>query len=500
MSKNLWNYYQSEFESDALNPQVLVYSPWAGHRPFAYDYVRNVQPGLIVELGSYYGCSAFAFLQAIKDGALPTAFYAIDTWQGDDFTKTDYQEDIYGDYKAINDRCFSGVSSHMLRMTFDQALDSFADGSIDLLHIDGSHKYEDVRHDYLTWRGKVAPGGVIFFHDVGEDLLFGEPMGSHIFWEELKKEQPYTLEFPFSNGLGLLFTSRDAWLRIKELVDFGVYQRYVNLHDTINKDEIRKNHFTLRDQKFHISDLERQISVLNYHLDRYSRDTAATAAYVRQLEQENQALRTQADDTAIRTRALEQELCDLRAFAGDKEAHASELERQLQQLRLFTEEKEAYIRQLEQDARSLRCFAEEKDGYARQLERDLQSLRGFAREKEDYIRQLEGQVSDLNSFAEGKDRYARELEEQIAGLNSFAEGKDRYIRELEEQIAGLNAYAQGKCSYIEELEAQAEQLLARQAAHLELAEAHEQLVRTHELLLQRVRRLPFGEKLLKDFT
>ena len=184
-----FRYYSPKFEADEYNPGLLRYLPWAGHRAFAYDYVRNERPSCIVELGSYYGCSAFAFLQAMKDGGIAGSFYAVDTWEGDSFTKNDYREDIYGQYKEIQDTCFSDwdfsfekdssgkdlhkrdtisdkdlhkgdttsdKGAHMLRMTFDEAVRLFEDDSIDLLHIDGSHLYEDVKHDFLTWKNKVA--------------------------------------------------------------------------------------------------------------------------------------------------------------------------------------------------------------------------------------------------------------------------------------------------------------------------------------------------------
>ena len=107
----MFRYYSPKFEADKYNPAMLRYAPWAGHRAFAYDYVMNRRPSCIVELGSHYGCSAFAFLQAMKDGGITGSFYAVDTWEGDSFTKNDYREDICGQYKEIQDACFSGQDS-----------------------------------------------------------------------------------------------------------------------------------------------------------------------------------------------------------------------------------------------------------------------------------------------------------------------------------------------------------------------------------------------------
>ena len=63
-----WIYYDPMFESDMYHPYLYRYAPWSGLRRFAYDFVRWYQPERIVELGSHYGCSTFAFLQAIRDG------------------------------------------------------------------------------------------------------------------------------------------------------------------------------------------------------------------------------------------------------------------------------------------------------------------------------------------------------------------------------------------------------------------------------------------------
>ena len=229
MKEIKWNYHSPKFECDTYNLEMMKYSPWSGHRLFAYDYICSMKPDRIVELGSYYGCSAFSFLQALKDNNMQSAFWAVDTWEGDSFTENDYTENIYQAYREIQNKCFEKQNAHMLRMTFDEAYEKFEDHTIDLLHIDGSHTYEDVKHDFLKWKDRVRQDGVIFFHDVGEDDLYGKKMGSHIFWEELKKEYPNTLEFPFSFGLGILFFDKDRFEDFKKAVDFNYYQRKANM-------------------------------------------------------------------------------------------------------------------------------------------------------------------------------------------------------------------------------------------------------------------------------
>lgn len=462
MSNNQWIYHQPTFECDQFNPDMLIHSPWVGHRNFAYDYVCNVKPSLIVELGSYYGCSSFAFLQAIKDKQLNTAFYAIDTWGGDSFTVSDYQEDIYSAYEQINTTCFSGVRSHMVRKTFDEACADFQDGSIDLLHIDGSHNYEDVKNDFTRWYPKVADDGVIFFHDVGQDFLFGAPMGSHIFWQELKESFQFVLEFPFSNGLGLLFTSEERYRRFLQQVDLTHYQLLLNLQDTENKDLIRKNHFVIRDLRSHNTSLQEQISTLNYHLERHRADHDAAMLYQQQLQQQCTALQT--DLESLRQQYGRQQESNDAQFAqfndllAAKDQYIQDLEGQVRLLNEYAAGKDSYIRELEQQVPQLNQHVAEKESYIRDLEQQIAQLNQYAANKEDYIGKLEQQMAQLNEFAAGKDRYSQELEQQIAQLNVFVSSKDQYIQELEQQIAQLNQYAASKEDYIGKLEQQMAQL------------------------------------------
>jgi len=172
--------------------------PWSGHLAFAYDVVASERPKLLVELGAFYGESYFGFCQAVEENSVSCSCYAVDTWQGDTHGGF-YGEEIYSDVEAYNRSHYSSFS-HLLRMTFDEALSYFADESIDLLHIDGHHSYDSVRRDFESWVAKVRPGGVILLHDI---CVRKADFGVWRFWQELSAAFPH-FAFTHSAGLGVV--------------------------------------------------------------------------------------------------------------------------------------------------------------------------------------------------------------------------------------------------------------------------------------------------------
>jgi hypothetical protein len=183
-----------------FNPKLLnMPYAWCGHLPFAAWIMKSYAPNIFVELGTHTGNSYFSFCQSVLESNLDSQCFAVDTWQGDEHAGN-YDNQIYLQVHQNNQENYSRFSN-LMRMTFDEATDSFKNESIELLHIDGLHTYEAVKHDFETWLPKLKPGAIVLFHDTN---VYQKDFGVWKYWKELQNKYPNNLEFFHSHGLGVL--------------------------------------------------------------------------------------------------------------------------------------------------------------------------------------------------------------------------------------------------------------------------------------------------------
>lgn len=200
-----------------LRPAARLVRPfaWVGHLPFGQALIRLMQPRVVVELGTHTGNSFCGFCQAVAADALDTRCYAVDTWSGD--AQAGYYGDaVHAELAPYVEAAYGGFA-RLLRMTFDEALDQFEDGSVDLLHIDGLHSYEAVRHDFDAWKRKLSPRGVVLFHDT---RVFDRGFGVHSVWAEVR-ELYLGFEFLHSHGLGVLLVGSDVAPALRAFVELA---------------------------------------------------------------------------------------------------------------------------------------------------------------------------------------------------------------------------------------------------------------------------------------
>ena len=201
----------------SLWPPRLVseQSAWNEHIPFAGWIVEAAQPSVLVELGTHSGVSYFAFCESVLRLELATSCHAVDTWLGDEQSGY-YGEEVYQAVLNLNSQYYDPFS-RLLRTTFDEAVENFDDSSIDLLHIDGLHTYEAVRHDFETWLPKLSSHAVVLLHDTNERKA---GFGVHDYFGELSSRYP-TFEFPHEHGLGIVCVGPDQSKHVRDLVALG---------------------------------------------------------------------------------------------------------------------------------------------------------------------------------------------------------------------------------------------------------------------------------------
>lgn len=185
-------------------PVHYAVTAWAEHAPFASWLIDAARPATVLELGTHNGFSFFAMAEAARRLGLPTRLTAIDSWLGDDQAGF-YGEEVFREVTAIAERDYP-ESTRLIRAYFADAAHLIPDGSVDLLHIDGRHGYDDVRADYEAYRSKLSDRGVVIFHDTHE---FQPGFGVHLLWAELAPTAP-SFEFHHGHGLGVLAVGEDV--------------------------------------------------------------------------------------------------------------------------------------------------------------------------------------------------------------------------------------------------------------------------------------------------
>ncbi len=130
---------------------------------------QAVSAPTILEVGSWQGRST----RALADHG-PGTVYAIDPWDGPYFTDAGdvhpIQTNVYDAFaQHLADHITSGRVVPIRAQSFDALRDTaqFSAGGVDLVFLDGDHRYDAVVDDIAGAIGLLRPGGILAGHDYG---------------------------------------------------------------------------------------------------------------------------------------------------------------------------------------------------------------------------------------------------------------------------------------------------------------------------------------------
>ena len=118
---------------------------------FLFRFVRSRPVAQILEIGRYYGGSAFLFAVASDHNSMVTSIDIAP--QNDELLQIALKK--------------SGLAHKVQLLVGDSCGGEARVDFYDLIFVDGDHSYQGVLKDYEHWRKAVKPGGCLAFHNAG---------------------------------------------------------------------------------------------------------------------------------------------------------------------------------------------------------------------------------------------------------------------------------------------------------------------------------------------
>lgn len=167
---------------EGFKPLLPDLRGWNSVHPIFAELIDRTNPQTIIEVGTWKGASAIHMADICRATLRKTHIICVDTWLGAvEFCTTlkDTEErnlmhkhgypQIY--YQFLSNVIHTGHQSRITPLPNTSAngakILAYQGVKAELIYIDGSHEYEDVKADIKAYLPLLKPGGVMFGDDYG---------------------------------------------------------------------------------------------------------------------------------------------------------------------------------------------------------------------------------------------------------------------------------------------------------------------------------------------
>ncbi|MDD2564680.1 MAG: class I SAM-dependent methyltransferase, partial [Salinivirgaceae bacterium] len=388
---------------------------WVQHIPFAFYLIERLNPTIFVELGTHSGNSYFSFCQAVEELKFDTKCYAVDTWEGDEHANF-YDKEVFQRVKRINAENFSRNSS-LLKMTFDDALTYFSEGSVDLLHIDGLHTYKAVKHDFETWLPKMSKNGVMIFHDTN---VRERGFGVWKFFEEVREMYP-SFDFLHGNGLGVLC--------VGEKVDKG-FSSFIsspeNQADTRNLFSTLGNRILVLQEK---EDLRKEVDAAMV----IQKDSQKILEKVNLEKEKSTRLASQLQDHKIAIEKKNEKIVEIENKIKSEKEAINKLLNQLNEYKNTVANKNEKIGKLDLTLKKFEDTIAHKNSKITLFEEKIQEFKETVQKRNSKIEVLLSKIEDLRSSIDSKNDRILIQQQKIGEFDRTVAKRNDKIEKLEQR-------------------------------------------------------------------
>jgi len=159
---------------------------WNSYNAIFQELITEKRPDTIIEVGTWLGASAINMAKIIKQLGLNTKIYCVDTWLGAEEFWTWASEtlelglNLKNGYPQVYFDFLSNVVQHQVQDIIIPVPNTSHIGAkilkhyniqADLIYIDGSHDYADVKQDIIDYKELLNPNSIMFGDDIGWDSV-----------------------------------------------------------------------------------------------------------------------------------------------------------------------------------------------------------------------------------------------------------------------------------------------------------------------------------------